>query len=420
MIKKVGAPALIALVLLMFPSTVSAAKLAIAPSELKITDALRGGEYERTVAVFADENANITFRIEGVAREWISLYKLDNLTTPVEKISIGEEGRSYILVRVKVPLDISNGIYAATVNAETVPVEIENVEAGVVLRAKMSITIEVTGTQVLAGVVEYITTSDTEVNFPLRIRVKFRNTGNVIAKPEINTAITKNGTFIDNFTHADTEIKVGAADIISVEWDTTGKENGDYVANVTVSLGGEVLAAENLQFKLLPTGTLSRRGELTELKYEGEPLVGRTIKILATFRNTGEIDTRAKLVGEVYVDDEFTDAVASEELSVPTGETAALTAYLKIERPGSYVIKGHVIYDGKTTDAEELSFEVGDGSKSTIFLGATVAAIMIASVTGYMITIRKKAGLRKVHHGKSHHKKTIPGGKTKSSKEAPR
>lgn len=420
MIKKVGAPALIALVLLMFPSTVSAAKLAIAPSELKITDALRGGEYERTVTVFADENANITFKIEGVAREWISLYKLDNLTTPVEKVSIGEEGRSYILARVKVPLDISNGIYAATVYAETVPVEIENVEAGVVLRAKMSINIEVTGTQVLTGVVEYITTSDTEVNFPLRIRVRFRNTGNVIAKPEINTVITKNGTFIDNFTHADTEIKVGAADIISVEWDTTGKESGDYVANVTVSLGGEVLAAENLQFKLLPTGTLSRRGELTELKYEGEPLVGRTIKILATFRNTGEIDTRAKLVGEVYVDDEFTDAVASEELSVPTGKTAALTAYLKIERPGSYVIKGHVIYDGKTTDAEELSFEVGDGSKSTIFLGATVAAIMIASVTGYIITIRKKAGLRKVHHGKRHHKKTIPGGKTKSSKKAPR
>ena len=48
---------------------------------------------------------------------------------------------------------------------------------------------------------------------------------------------------------------------------------------------------------------------------------------------------------------------------MPVGETTNLTAYLKIETPGNYVIKGHALYDGKTTDTKELSFDVSEIQK---------------------------------------------------------
>lgn len=344
-------------------SPVTAIGLGIGPSELKITNALRGAEYQRTITVFNPdkERANFTLGVEGEASDWISLYQLKAPDEPIESISIPGEGNAAILVKFNIPEDAASGIYTATIYAETIPDETIDTEVGAVtvLRAPASVTIEVTGTQILTGIVKYITTRDTEVNYPLRIEVLFQNTGNVIAKPEIKTVITKNGTFIESFIHADTEIKPDALDTISVEWNTTGNEPGDYSANVTVSLGREVLATQELPFKLLPVGTLSRQGSLTDISYEGEPSVGKVIKILATFVNTGEIDTKAKFIGEEYLDGDLIDTINSEELLVPVRETGTLTAYLKIEEDGSYVIKGHLLYEGKTTETKELSFDVG-------------------------------------------------------------
>ena len=382
-------------------SPVTAIGLGIGPSELKITNALRGGEYERTITVFnpGKERANFTLGAEGEASDWISLYQLKAPDEPIESISIPGKGNAAILVKFNIPEDAASGIYTATIYAETLPGETTDTEVGAVtaLRAPASVTIEVTGTQILTGVVGYITTRDTEVNYPLQIQVSFQNTGNVIAKPEIKTAITKNGTFIESFIHADTEIKPDALDTISVVWDTTGKESGDYEANVTVSLGGEVLSTQDLQFKLLPVGTLSRQGNLTDLSYDGKLSAGKTLKILATFRNTGEIDTKAMFIGEVYVDGDLIDTIESKELLVPVRETGTLTAYLKIEKDGSYVIKGHALYEGKTTETKEFSFDVGTKaeteptSNSIPGFGAIGVIIAIASVMGYLVYRRRKS-----------------------------
>lgn len=167
-------------------------------------------------------------------------------------------------------------------------------------------------------------------------------------------------------------------------------------------MGGEVLATKDLQFKLLPVGTLSRQGNLTGISYEGKPSVGKTLKILATFVNTGEIDTKEKFIGEVYVDGELVDTISSEELLVPVRETGTLTAYLKIENDGSYMIKGHAVYEGKRTETKELSFVVETKSESVTEptpkskpsipgFGAIGAAIAIASIMGYLIHRRRKS-----------------------------
>jgi len=357
-----GLIALMILPILSQPTT--AAGVGLGPNQLNITNALRGLEYEKTLTVFnPDENATTyTLRTEGVASSWITLYELDNSTTSINEISVGGKGNAYILVKIDVPSDVSNGTYNATIYAETVPEEVEDVEIGVgtILQASSLVTIDVVGTQIIAGEVDYLATSDTEVNYPLVIQVTFRNTGNVVVKPEISTTITKNGTPVDSFTYADTEVKPGTATSITTEWNTTGMETGDYIASVTVSLNGETLAEEDLPFTILPVGTLTRKAVLTELTYGGQSLAGPLLRISGVFENTGQIETRAKLVGELYVNGLLVDTFNSEELLVKVGERKLLQSYINIENPGEYTVKAHAVYEGKETETKELSFTIGE------------------------------------------------------------
>ncbi|MCK4736232.1 MAG: hypothetical protein KAT65_27515 [Methanophagales archaeon] len=377
------------------------AGIGVAPSTLEIKDAMRGVELERTIKVFnpGDEASGYTFDVSGEAGNWISFYEVGDPVTPIKKVTIPGEGSAMILVRFNIPEDASNRKHEATIFVATAAAEEDEDSSGqaIKLGAPVAVTITVTGTQILTGTVKSITTTDTEINYPLRIKVEFLNTGNVVTKPEIAVKITKNGTMIDRFTHRETWVKVNIKDIIPAEWDTSGKESGDYAANITVSLGGKVLATKELPFKLLPVGTLSRKGDLTCISCEGKPSVGKTLKILAPFANTGEIDTKAKLVGEVYVDGDLVDTLNGEELLVPMKETETLLAYLKIEQDGSYTIKGHAIYEGKTTETKELSFVVGTKAEteptpnSIPGFGAIGVIIAIASVMGYLVYRRRKS-----------------------------
>lgn len=350
-------------------SPTALAGIGVAPSTLEINDALRGGEFKKMLTVFnpGDEASGYTFDVSGEAGSWISFYEKSDPLTLIKKVTIPEKGCAKILVKFDIPEDASNRKYEATIFVATAAAQGDEDSSGqaIKLGAPVDVTIMVTGTQILTGTVKSITTIDTEINYPLRTRVEFRNTGNVVANPEIAVKMTKDGTMIDEFTHSETRVKVESKEIIPVEWDTAGNEPGDYSANVTVSLGGEILAAKELQFKLLPVGTLSRQGDLTGISYDGKPSVGKVIKILATFRNTGEMDTKAMFIGEVYLDGDLADTIESKELLVPVRETGTLTAYLKIEKDGSYVIKGHALYEGKMTETKELSFDVGTEPEPT-------------------------------------------------------
>ena len=396
----------VAFILCLLSPTALAMGIAVAPSSMEITDAMRGGELQRMLTVFnpGDEVSGYTFNVTGEAGSWISFYEESDPLTPIEKVTIPGNGSAKILLKFDIPAEAPNRKHEATIFVATATAQEDEGSSGqaIKLGAPVDVTIMVTGTQILTGTVKSITIIETEVNYPLRIKVEFQNTGNVVAKPKIEVKIAKNGTMIDKFTHSETEVKVGSKELIPVEWDTTGKETGDYEANVTVSLGEEVLASKELQFKLLPVGTLSRQGNLTDLSYAGKPLVGKTLKILATFINTGEIETKAKFIGEVYVDGDLVDTISSEELLVPLIGSGTMTAYLKIENPGSYAIKGHAVYEGKITGTKELSFDVGAedvGAESTPTptpksripgFGASGVIIAIASVMGYLIYRRKK------------------------------
>jgi hypothetical protein len=181
----------------------------------------------------------------------------------------------------------------------------------------------------------------------------------------VNVDISRDGAVVDSVTYSDKEIAPTRKEIVRAEWDTSEIKSGDYVAKVSVLLGPEVLETKELPFKLFPPGALTRQGNLTSTTCEGEPAVGAVTKILATFVNTGGIETMAKFTGEVYVDGNLVGTVESNELLVPIGASETLTAYLTVESPGNYAVKGHVEYEGRTTDTKELSFDVSGAAAKT-------------------------------------------------------
>ena len=338
--------------------------LGISPASITISDAFKGGTYERTITVFntGDETGNFGLTAEGECADWISFYKEDEPTTPLTEVTIPGKDKAKVLVKFDIPEDIANADYTSTIFAQSTPEEEEGegAVAHAVIRIPSEILIQVTGTQILKGTVKSITTTDTEIDYPLKIKVEFQNEGNVIAKPKIAVAITKNGELVDSFVHSETGIKPDKTDTITVLWNTTGRETGDYAANVAVSLGKkqELLASKDLPFKILPFGTLTRKGALQSLTIEGEPLVNIVIKLAANFENTGEIDTMAKFKGEIYHEGKLLDVMESEEMFVEVGEKGKLTSYYKTLEPGSYAIKGRVFYAGKETAEKEVSFDV--------------------------------------------------------------
>jgi len=393
MVKKIITFGLITLIfLLLLPLSATAAGIGTAPSELKITNALRGEEYERTITIFnPDENRNnFTLRIEGQASEWISLYKVGDLTTPIKNISIGRKGNYPILVKINIPQYESKGTYNATLYVATIPKELKDIEVGVgtVLQSTVSITIEVTGNQIIDGIVNAILIENTEPNYPLKIRTVFQNTGNVAVKPKITVTIYQDGNMVSNFTYANTKVKPTNIETIITEWNTTAANApGDYTANVVVSLDGRVLRSESLFFKILPVGTLTRQGNLTAIIIEGDPVVDTVLKVKSYFQNTGQIETAAKFRGEVYKNGKLIDTLSSEELTVPKNQKRFLISYLKLSSAGDYVVKGKIIYGGKETQVKEVSFKVKDKKLIPGFEGIYAVAMVLVLLMIYRLRL---------------------------------
>jgi hypothetical protein len=119
--------------------------------------------------------------------------------------------------------------------------------------------------------------------------------------------------------------------------------------------------------------TRTIEGNLISISTVDELQIGQVIEILAFFENIGTIDTNAQFVGVLYIDGNQVEDVTSDELLTPAGKASGLTAYVSIETPGEYIIKGHVLYEGKKTDTKEgkktdtkeLSFSVSETESAT-------------------------------------------------------
>jgi len=161
------------------PTATQAAGVAVGPTTMDIPNAVRGGEYQRTVTVFnpSEPEMEYTFRTDGEAGTWVSLYDW-NTKQAVQSLTIAGQSNVTVQIKVKVPADIANGSYTATIYAESSPIAgTGDNGASTVLQGKSVLTVTVSDTQTVSGTVLSIQARDIEAGLPLRLEVNFRNTG---------------------------------------------------------------------------------------------------------------------------------------------------------------------------------------------------------------------------------------------------
>jgi hypothetical protein len=403
---------LTAIALMLVPGGVGAVGLGVSPPQIDIKNALRGTTYEEQITVFNPDETTNTYGLDTTEEiaSWVSYSLPDNPKIPVHSVSIPAKSNRAVIANIAIPGDTPNGLYSAQLLVTVLPpgAEGEQTGVGVGMQIPITLNIDVTGTQLIAGKVNDISTQDAETGYPLTIKVAFVNTGNVTAAPLIETDITYKGEKVDSFSHNSTKVSSGNAQLIQADWDTTGKAPADYLAKTKVTLDGKILMEKELTFKILPLGTLTRAGELKELSYDGNGIRGYVVKVMAVFANKGQIETFAEFNGEVYFGGNLIEAISSEKLLVKQYQEATLVAYFNPAEPGTYTVKGHITYEGKQTDTKEITYKAealhditkppetteaqtqAGNSKTWLYVAIGVVAVIVIAVVVVLLIRRRR------------------------------
>ena len=345
------------LIICVIPGVAKALGVAVGPTDIVITNALRGAEYKRTLTVFNPSSEDTEYKIitEGEAANWTKFYHIDT-NVPIEgKLSIAGKSNVPILVTINIPDDVANDTYNAKIIIQTVPPEeYEGTGVSTIMQATSILTVTVKDDQIMDGEVIRISVVDTEVGIPARIETLFKNTGNVIVKPKIDCVILKEVEEFAEISHDTTEVGVESQDIITVEWDTDDQKEGKYTARVRVFLDDRLLTEREIPFELFPPGTLTKEGEFVSFNYEGQPALNSLIKLEGIFSNTGQVASYAKLITEIFLDGALIDTVESELILAPVGQQVRTSIYYTFDQVGKYTVKGFISFDGKKTDTKEI------------------------------------------------------------------
>jgi len=348
---------------------VNAYGLSVLPAFIKM-NVIRGQKFNVSISVSNPDSNEWTYliRADDNITDWVSFY-MEGQNERISQITVPAATSKDFIASFNIPKDAQNGNYLSTIFVETLysGSGSQNYTSSLKIKVPITVSLNVIGSQILAGLVKNITVTDIEINRLLRIKTEFKNIGEVVATPRIEGVIKKNGVEIANFMHNTTSVYVGNTSIINAEWDTTGQTVGDYVANVKIYLDFRLLEEENLNFKILDRGTLTAEGIITKVTIPDKTKVGQPIKIEVLFKNTGEMDIIAKIIGEIYQDDDLIDSIEGEETLIETNDEETLTAYFKTENPGDYQFKGNVLYEGKKIQIDSASFIAEpDGTETSI------------------------------------------------------
>jgi len=390
----------IILTISLIPSTTATRTIGIGPSIIDFSDVFRFGEYQRTIFIYNgnEYESNFSLLVSGDIDGWVTFYETLDSIDPITSLIVAPETTTPIIMKLSIPKDASNGAYAGEVYTEFYPTNVtqENTTtAGVILRLPAIINLYVSGTQNLNATVSRVSFMETEINYLLPVAIDIKNTGNVVATPSVNITITKKGVYVDQYSGKLSSVQPGSTRYNTLSWNTSGNIPGTYDANVIIFLGEKTILHDQYSFELLAPGTLTRNGTLSNLAISGNPTQNGIIKIEASFVNTGEIETKAKFIGEVYRDGILLHTLESEELQVSRYSDRMLTTYYRFgSDPGTYLIKGYVLYEGKETNIESISVPIGVLSLASLLPYIAIVVVLISAFIISFMIIKKRRDFR--------------------------
>jgi hypothetical protein len=362
-----------------------AQSIGISPGVVEVTDALRGSDYTRTFTVLNQRTTRLVFQmsVSGEAADWVTLYDSADRTTPAERIEVPPETNKDIVVQIAIPDDAPNQRFVAEItlgSPEPEPGETLEAGAAVTTGLALDVVVDVTGTERLQGDIVDVVVRDTEVGLPLRAKMDFINTGNVIAEPVVGIALSDaGGQVVGETTVVQEVVPLEERTTLKAELDTSTRQPGPYTALVTVELRDQEVYSQPFEIEIFPEGTFAREGELVSLTLANAPYPGAIANLVAEFQNSGEVDMAATFEGEVFKDGDLIGTAASDEVMVEAGNGTQLEVLVDVLERGKYRVQGHVNYEGKSTQDREVSFKVPpDLSEEATLFGRPWWQVLIA------------------------------------------
>ena len=384
---------LICTCLLALASSAYAAGVGVSPATLSYEKVLKGGSAMEDFTIFNTAEADVYYDIRVKGSDWFSF-------DPVPPVKVPANGNVKVNAIVKPPADTPVGVYNCTIYVEPSSVNVTGgagAVVGILPAVGLRTSVEITGEQILAGSVYMMSVEKNEIGKPVRFKIGFSNTGNVKAEPEVDIGILKEEEVIDTLKKSE-EVIPGESKEITAEW--TGNDLGEYDANVRVLLNGDLLSQRDLKFKVLERGALTCMGVVVDVTAPAEVNVSMPVKLEVGFKNTGVVAMEAKIKGDVLRNDKLVEVIESDPVLIEVGNTATLTTYFTLEKPGEYLINSDVVYEGKRAEIRQilLSVKSEEGEVGGVkileswVLVAIIAGLGVVVAILLFLFIRKRRG----------------------------
>lgn len=369
--------------------------IAVSPSQMYINDMLRGTTADYSVRVF-NPDPTYTLRYNITVNDTIS----DTISVSPSTGTIAPKSSEDVLITARVSDTKPDGLYNGTVHVSSViDVPKENNQTGIIPQPAVNVIVSysVTGTQKAGLVVNNLQLFDTEEGMAFPLNINATGTGNVDAQPVIRLNLTGVGNATSAGTYEITNVTIKprtAQDVYTTYPNTLPK--GQYEARADVLFNGTSIFNVTKQIEVFEKGVLKSKGELTAVKIDGPTFVntGDTVKLVAPFRNTGEIGINGTLVCEVREDvggtnetgGKLVGTAQSNTLEVLPGQTVDLATYFTPQKAGAYIVSGHVQYANKVTENKATVLTVSDNSSGIILIvaGIVIIGALIAAGLYYL------------------------------------
>ena len=341
--------------------------IGVSPGSISFKDVLRSGYAERTVVLSTSSTEPLDCEVvaEGPFKEWLSY-------EPGKKFTLSPQSQAQLKIIVQPPADVPNGEYSGFVTVKVLPKEKPGGGMGSSISAAVSIisSVKISDAENRHYKVLDVSVKDTEEKMPVEFSLILENDGNVRIYPKVHIDVLSEdrSTVLKSVDYSDKLLLPTTKDeiLVSVPNDLP---LGKYAGRVIAYIDDEKVSDGILDFEVLEKGSLKIQGKLLEVKLNKIWVyTGELVEVTAVFRNDGVLSVPAVFKGKVTLDDAVIELIQSDEIDVPAGQQAKLTAYFTPKKPGRYSIGGRVYFAKKATAEKSSILNVREGTAPTTTL----------------------------------------------------
>ena len=226
-----------------------------------IENARQGEVFEKTVYLLNTEKTEAVFKVaaENDIADWVKFYDPKNPEEAIEKITIPQSSRYNLTAKFSIPDGTPNGEYSGVIGVVTFS-ENEESEEKVSTTVDQKIDREVSITVVDEEEINLSTsiipkTYNLKTGEPLSIRFIYDNQSNIKVRPQIQLKLKKNGRIKHNAIYPFPEElesvnSFSMKEIIPLEIQTTGLEDGRYLAETVIIVNEENKYNDHFSFTI--------------------------------------------------------------------------------------------------------------------------------------------------------------------------